>query len=109
MSREIRSSESDQQPPRWVVILSTQNLIEAEIVAGRLKSEGIEAWVHQDPGARAYGITVGAWGEVRVLVDEHDYDAARRILDTPVPAELEADTNSTSYILPDDEADADDE
>jgi len=103
MSHEIQQPNADHQPPRWVVIHATQNLMEAHVVAGRLKSEGIEAWVYQEPGARAYGITIGIWGEVRVLVDERDYDAAWQLLNTPLPDELESDTNSVSYNLPDDD------
>ncbi len=107
MPRAIQQPQSDHQPQRWVVVLSTDNLMEAHVVAGRLKSEDIEAWVHQEPGASAFGITVGILGEVRVLVNERDYEFARRLLDT-LPDELEADTSQTSYILPDEDPDSND-
>ncbi len=54
---------------------------EAYIVAGRLENEGIHALVHQEPVGRAYGITIGPLGEVKVLVNPDDYDRALTILD----------------------------
>ncbi|MCL4251874.1 MAG: DUF2007 domain-containing protein [Anaerolineae bacterium] len=110
MSHSLQQPHSGDRPPQWVVVLSTDNLMEAHVVAGRLKSEGIDSWVQQEPGGSAFGITVGILGEVRVLVREHDYEAARRVLDTPTPPELESDTSHTTYVLPDDEtSDTDDD
>ncbi|MCA9910067.1 MAG: DUF2007 domain-containing protein [Anaerolineae bacterium] len=84
--------------------------MEAHVVAGRLKSEGIDSWIQQEPGGSAFGITVGILGEVRLLVREEDFEQARRVLDTPLPPELESDTSYTTYVLPDDEeSDADDD
>ena len=54
---------------------------EAYIVAGRLQSEGIPAFVHQEPVGRAYGFSVGPLGEVKVLVNPEDYDQALVILE----------------------------
>ncbi|MEO8396043.1 MAG: DUF2007 domain-containing protein [Chloroflexota bacterium] len=54
---------------------------EAYIVAGRLQSEGIEAFVHQEPIGRAYGLSIGPLGEVKVLVRPDQYDQALNILD----------------------------
>ena len=54
---------------------------EAYIVAGRLQTEGIPVFVHQEPVGKAYGLTGGSLGEVKVLVNAHDYDRALEILD----------------------------
>jgi hypothetical protein len=57
-----------------MVVCSTDNLPEAHIIAGRLQNEGIPSWVHQQPGASGMGITIGLFGEVRVLVNAVDYE-----------------------------------
>ena len=68
----------------WKIVCTTTNEMEAEVVAGRLQSEGITARIHQEPAGRAFGVTVGLLGEVAVLVDSHQYWRAKEILDTPV-------------------------
>lgn len=85
----------------WVVILSTDNVSEAHIVAGRLQHEGIAAWVHQQPGVSGLGITVGVLGEVRVLVNADDYELATAILDEEPPL-LDEDNDGIRYIFPTD-------
>jgi hypothetical protein len=60
-----------------VEIAFFQNGIEAEIVRGRLASEGIEA-VLFDAGLASLGL--GAMTPVRLLVDEEDEAAAKRLL-----------------------------
>jgi hypothetical protein len=93
----------DAEPTReWRVVLTTDNLTEAHIVAGRLQNEGIPAWVHQQPGASAFGITVGILGEVNVVVDAKDYDHALAVLEVEMLLELEDDYDSVQYIFPDD-------
>lgn len=77
---------------------------EAYIVAGRLKNEGIETFVHQEPIARAYGFSVGTLGEIKVLVGAEDYDRALEILDE----DAEADNSEDTDIVPGDD-DYDDE
>ena len=73
---------------------------EAYIVAGRLESEGIKAWVHQEPVGRAYGLSIGPLGEVKVLVSPEDYDQALAILD-----EDDVESDDTDIIPEDDEDD----
>jgi hypothetical protein len=93
-----------------MVVYLTYNPPEAYIVAGRLQSEGINAWVHQPVGANAIGITIGPLGEVRVLVDAPDYDRALAILNEDAPAELSDDVDRFIYGINDsDEDDPDDE
>jgi hypothetical protein len=60
----------------WMVVYVAGSEPEAYVVAGRLESEGIPAFVHQEPVGRAYGLTVGPLGEVKVLVHSDDYDQA---------------------------------
>jgi hypothetical protein len=97
------------QTPEWLVVYSTHNLNEAYIVAGRLKVEGIQSLVHRQVGAGALGITIGALGEVQVLVKPADYDHALNILDPDDPDMLPDNTDDIHYTFPkdDDEPDLD--
>lgn len=83
----------------WMVVYVAYSEPEAYVVAGRLESEGIPSFVHQEPAGRAYGFTVGPMGEVKVLVHPDDYDRATEILDTDV----EADDSDDLDIIPDDD------
>jgi hypothetical protein len=65
--------------PDWVVVYTTAVFPEAHIIAGRLQSEGIEPYIHTQPGASAMGITLGTFG-ISVLVRPADYDAAMLLL-----------------------------
>jgi putative signal transducing protein len=51
---------------------------EAEIVVGRLESDGIEAWVNADDAGGAFPFSLS--GGVQVLVDESDVEEASRLL-----------------------------
>lgn len=64
----------------WMVVWVTYAPHEAQIVAGRLHSEGIKALVHQQAGAGAMGIHIGQLGEVHVLVHPAAYHTALAIL-----------------------------
>jgi hypothetical protein len=101
LSRRKPDSETT---PEWRVVLSTDNVTEAHIVAGRLQNEGIPAWVHQQPGASAFGLTVGILGEVNVVVDANDYTHAMTVLEVEMPLELEDDNDDVQYIFPNDAA-----
>lgn len=68
------------ESPEWMVVYITYNFLEAQIVAGRLESEGIKALVYQEPGANAIGIRIGRMGEIKVLVRADDYDTAEALL-----------------------------
>lgn len=67
-------------PTEWLAVLTTNNLAEAHIVAGRLESEGLHPRVHQEPGGSAFGITVGILGEIQVLVADTEFEAAQSLL-----------------------------
>jgi hypothetical protein len=87
-----------------MVVYTTYNVHEAHIVAGRLHSEGLAAMVHQQAGASAMGIHIGALGEIHVLVNPADFEHALAILEPDEPDELPADTDRTVYgDLDDDE------
>lgn len=72
--------KADQPNNEWMIVYVTNDISEAHIVAGRLRHEGIMAIIDHLAGMQAFGITLGAWGEVRVLVHPADFDLAEEIL-----------------------------
>ena len=88
---------SQQDPNQWMVVYTTYNIHEAHIVAGRLQSEAIPAMVHQQAGASALGITVGALGQIFVLVRPADYDLALDLLEPDEPDALADDTDRVIF------------
>ncbi len=72
-----------------MIVYVAYNEPEAHIVAGRLTSEGIFAYVHRDPLGNAYGLSIGPLGEVKVAVRATDYERALAILDHDVEDEDE--------------------
>ncbi len=87
------------QSTGWMVVYIASSEPEAYIIVGRLETEGIKAFVHQEPAGRAYGLTIGTLGEITVLVSPEDYDQATAILDQ--------DADDDTDMVPDDDADDD--
>jgi hypothetical protein len=98
MMRSPASQNAD-----WMVVYVTHNIHEAEIVLGHLKSEGIQAFMHQAAGASAIGIHIGSLGEIKILVRPPDYDEALAILFPEEQNQLPDDTDR--IIFEDDEPD----
>jgi hypothetical protein len=61
-----------------LVCAARLDAIEAQIVQGRLASEGIESFLFD---LDLTTMNVGTLGFVRVMVDERDYSATRQILE----------------------------
>lgn len=53
---------------------------EAEVVAGVLRSENIEAFVKSDPPHSVLPVTAGRFGRVLVYVAEEEEERAREVL-----------------------------
>lgn len=85
-----------------MVVYVTHDIRDAHIVAGRLTHEGIYHVIHTQPGASAMGITLGAMGEVKILVRPDDYDLAYDMLFPEELDELPNDTDDTIYGWDDD-------
>lgn len=51
-----------------VVVWEAANLMEAQVVKGRLESEGIPAWIRGEALATIYGLTAGNLALAKVLV-----------------------------------------
>jgi len=60
------------------VYIATQ--IEAQIIKGRLESEGIPVLLNYESAGLVYGITVDGLGEVKVMVPKRLAEEAREIL-----------------------------
>jgi hypothetical protein len=86
-----------------MVVYTSNDLIDASIVAGRLEVEGLKVFVHQPVGARALGITIGQLGEVTVLARSEDYERALDILTPLEPDALPENTDEFTYEWDDDD------
>lgn len=78
-------SEHDAEQPQqeeitWVEVATTVGLTPAQIIADRLKSEGLRAYAWQQGAGQAYGLTVGPMGAGHVMVAAEDADRARELL-----------------------------
>lgn len=71
---------SEAQQINWVVVEETMGITVAEIIAGRLQSEGIPARAWQEGAGEALGLIVGKLGTGHVVVPEQFAQAARDIL-----------------------------
>lgn len=65
---------------RWVEIAQTIGLAQAQIIAGRLKAEGIPAYAWQEGAGQAAGLVIGLLGAGHVMVPEEFEDRALDIL-----------------------------
>jgi hypothetical protein len=90
-------SNQPQNKNEWIVTYVTNNMAEAQIVAGRLKHEGIMAILDYMAGMGAIGISIGNMGEVRVLVHPNDYPLAQDILFPDVDNALVEGDEDTIY------------
>jgi hypothetical protein len=69
---------------QWEVVTKTSGLAPAEIIAQRLRSEGIPARAWQEGAGQAFGLTVGLLGDGYVMVPEPYLEQAKAILAEPV-------------------------
>lgn len=76
----LQSDGGGRSRPEWMVAYVTHIITEAHIIVGRLQHEGIPAIIDHMAGRDAIGLTIGTWGEVRVLVHPENYDAALMLL-----------------------------
>lgn len=72
-----------------VVVWEATNLLEAQIVKGRLESEGIPALIRGEAVGSIYGFTAGNLARADVLVPAPLAERAGEILSAPVEADGE--------------------
>lgn len=63
-----------------MVIICTAKQVEAQIIQGRLESEGIPALLSYESAGLVYGLTIDGLGEVKILVPGHLAKEAKEIL-----------------------------
>ncbi len=64
----------------WEVIATASGMVKANIIRGRLESQGIETCLRYEAAGSIYGITIDGLGEVRILVPSADSERARELL-----------------------------
>jgi hypothetical protein len=63
-----------------LVNVCTVRYMEAQIMKGRLESEGIPVLLSYESAGLVYGLTVDGLGEVKVMVPKHLAEEAKEIL-----------------------------
>jgi hypothetical protein len=83
------TTPNDAQEISWEVVAKTPGITVAEIIAGRLQSEGIPARAWQEGAGEALGLIVGLLGTGHVVVPEEYAERARAILEADEAAMME--------------------
>jgi hypothetical protein len=65
---------------KQLVSVCTTTYMEAQVIKGRLESEGIPVLLSYESAGLVYGITVDGLGEVKVMVPKHLAEEAKEIL-----------------------------
>jgi len=66
---------------KWEVLEEVAGDFQAQILSGLLESQGIQTVLSQEGAGRVYGLTVGEFGKVQILVPSRLYEQARQVLD----------------------------
>ncbi|HPJ96467.1 MAG TPA: DUF2007 domain-containing protein [Syntrophales bacterium] len=64
----------------WEVVHFSSGLLQANIIKGRLETEGIPTRLSYEAAGEIYAITIDGLGEVRILVPQDQAPRAREIL-----------------------------
>ena len=76
----LLSAGMSTEEEKELVTVYTARQMEAQILKGRLESEGIPALLSYESAGLIYGLTVNGLGEVRILVPKHLAKEAKEIL-----------------------------
>jgi hypothetical protein len=63
-----------------LVTVRTAKYMEAQIIKGRLESEGIPVLLSYESAGLVYGITIDGLGEVKIMVPQRLAEEAKEIL-----------------------------
>jgi hypothetical protein len=63
-----------------LVTVRTAKYMEAQIIKGRLESEGIPVLLSYESAGLIYGLTIDGLGEVKIMVPKHLAEEAKEIL-----------------------------
>ncbi len=84
MSKETNTEEpkdNQQKEIHWEEVATTAGIAQAQIIVGRLQTEGIPARAWQESVGQSTGMIFGSLGMGHVLVPEEYFDQALDILD----------------------------
>jgi hypothetical protein len=81
------------EQPGLVEIYVTSGLLQAEIIKGKLESNGIPVLLQYESLGPVMGLTLNGLGQVRLLVREEQVESARAVLEETAE---EADDESLS-------------
>ena len=65
----------------WKVVYRASGMTIAQIIAGRLETEGIPVELRYDAAVTIYALTVDGLGEVKITVPVEQMEKAREILE----------------------------
>jgi len=65
---------------KQLITVCTARQMEAQIIKGRLESEGIPALLSYESAGLVYGLTIDGLGQVEIKVPEHLAKEAKEIL-----------------------------
>jgi hypothetical protein len=63
-----------------LTIIATARHMEAQVIKGRLESEGIPALLSYESASLVYGLTINGLGKVKIMVPSHLAEEAKTIL-----------------------------
>jgi len=70
----------DTAPDLWESVATASGMAQANLIVGRLESEGISTKLHYEAAGAIYAITIDGLGEVRILVPVVDWERAKEVL-----------------------------
>lgn len=87
----------------WKVVATASGMTQANIISGRLESEGIATRLRYEAAGSIYAITIDGLGEVRIQVPPADWERAKELLsrsyeegELPWEQEKDDETGKTS-------------
>ena len=72
----------DEKNSKLAVVCVTNGLLQAEIIKGRLESEGFPVLLQYESAGPVIGLTIDGMGEVKVLVPGHLEAQAKAVLES---------------------------
>jgi hypothetical protein len=70
----------EQDDAAWTQVATASGMTQANIISGRLESEGIATRRRYEAAGSIYAITIDGLGEVRILVPVADWERAKELL-----------------------------
>ncbi len=71
----------EEQSHELVSVGVADGQVEAEIIKGLLNANGVDVWLSQESAGSALGLTIGALGEVEIMVRAEQAEQARALLE----------------------------